>query len=295
MNAFSRPPACPRCHDIRKLTKHVTARLADLVPCPACGNFNAEEYDRFRREAWARDQAPPSICELDLSREELETLRRWRRENPTASKLTVLSWIEGQRYEPAKNPEFMADVEVRLKAWRAERDARYDDFRNSHPYSKGDGRIGHERDSHGVLFQAKSDENPPEGARTPVQARSGARPATISPGVAAQVSGEILEGRNGQGDEKGAKMATKIPYSGICPESGISTPERHDNPALAGEPEGAATEPPRPTRSLSPGVIPAGMIVPGQRIRIRAVGVIVPGDEYDVSAQEIEDEDACPL
>jgi hypothetical protein len=117
-NQYARPPACPRCHDVRKLTRSLRAHDVDLVPCDRCGLLNAEEYERFRRDAWTRNQTPPSICEIDLSASEFVAFKRMRDERPDASKLTVLTWIEGQRYDPANDPAFLTECEAGLNEWR---------------------------------------------------------------------------------------------------------------------------------------------------------------------------------
>jgi hypothetical protein len=101
------------------VTRSVRAAKTDLVPCGTCGTLSDDEYDRFRREAWTRDHVPPTICEMDLTDAEVPIFKRMREQNPNASKLTVLTWIEGQRYDPAKDPEFLAEARAKFKEWRA--------------------------------------------------------------------------------------------------------------------------------------------------------------------------------
>lgn len=118
MNPFARPFACLVCRDSRMLARYASSRKDDLIPCHKCGSLNTEEYDRFRRDAWARDNAAPSICELDLTPEEMSHFKVMRSAHPHAAKATVLSWIEGQRYDPSKDPEFLAVARPAFKEWK---------------------------------------------------------------------------------------------------------------------------------------------------------------------------------
>lgn len=119
MNPYAIPPACPKCNDTRTLTKYTSARPKELVPCPDCGSLTPEEYDRFRKDAWTKRQPQVGICELDLTPEEFKTYTRLRAENPDVSKLTVLGWIESDRYDPAKDPEFLKEAREEFRKWQA--------------------------------------------------------------------------------------------------------------------------------------------------------------------------------
>lgn len=101
------------------LTRTARATKTDLVPCDACGTLTPDEYDRFTRDAWIKNTKPPGICELDLTNAELDIYKRMKQQNPHASKTTVLSWIEGQRYDPAKDEEFLKEAREKFKEWRA--------------------------------------------------------------------------------------------------------------------------------------------------------------------------------
>ena len=140
-NFFARPPACADCNDIRRITKRVAAREADVIPCPTCGNLNGDEYEKFRRDAWARDNKQPEIHLLDLTDDEMATFKRMQAENPNASKTTILSWIEGARYDPSKDEEFLKEAREGFRKWRDTRDKADAEYRGAHPYSTGDGRI----------------------------------------------------------------------------------------------------------------------------------------------------------
>ena len=109
-NPYVRPFACSRCRDLRVLAGHASARRDDLVKCPACGEMPAEEYADFRRRAWAFGQPQPEITAADLSPVEFAEYRKLRAEHPETSGLTVLSWIEGRRYDPEKDPDVNPDL-----------------------------------------------------------------------------------------------------------------------------------------------------------------------------------------
>lgn len=119
MNPFALPFACPTCNDTRTITRRIEAhRPNDLIPCPKCGQMEDEEYDRFRKDAWLAAHPRPTITELDMSLDELAVMKRMRADYPKVSKLTVLSWMEGQRYQPAKDEEFLAEAREKFKEWR---------------------------------------------------------------------------------------------------------------------------------------------------------------------------------
>lgn len=141
MNPFSLPPACSACNDTRLIARYPTARKDDLLPCERCGLLVTDEYERFRRDAWSRSHSAPTICELDLTPEEFVIYERMRAEHPNVSKLTVLSWTEGQRYDPSKDQEFLNQARDEFRKWRDARDKADTEYRATHPYSTGDGRL----------------------------------------------------------------------------------------------------------------------------------------------------------
>ena len=111
-NPYVRPFACPRCRDLRVVSRHASARRDDLVKCPACGTMPPEEYLDFRRRTWAAAQPHVTICVAGLSPAEFAEYEKLRTEHPETSKLTILSWLEGRRYDPEKDP----DVNHELRA-----------------------------------------------------------------------------------------------------------------------------------------------------------------------------------
>lgn len=118
-NPFAMPFACPRCRDNRMVARYASARKEDLVPCDKCGLMGSEEYSRFRRDAWAQSMKPPEITQLDLTPEEFQTYEAMRAAHPNVSRTSILSWLEGQRYNPAEDIEFLEDARAKFKEWRA--------------------------------------------------------------------------------------------------------------------------------------------------------------------------------
>lgn len=120
----SREPACPLCRDYRNVTKGG----GRTEPCPNCGprigekgHFTPEAYDEFRLEHTRATRPRPSLHLENLSEDELVEFRKLKADYPDATTGTVLSWLEGRRYDPAKDPEAVAECERRMTAWRAGR------------------------------------------------------------------------------------------------------------------------------------------------------------------------------
>lgn len=107
------PYACRACRDIRLVWSGHKE-----IPCPSCSGLCDEDREARIRAASAERLPKPGIVLLDLTPEEFETYRELLRANPSAHKLTVLSWVEGLRYHPAEDPEFLALVEERMAKWR---------------------------------------------------------------------------------------------------------------------------------------------------------------------------------
>ena len=131
-NSYAMKPLCSRCHDVRFVTKRVEARgETDVVKCPACGpNFDKidgktqettesrERYENFRRVRWAETRKPPEINVMDLTNDELKVFKTWQTEHPNISKMTLLTWIEGRRYDPTTDVEFLEIARQKFKEWR---------------------------------------------------------------------------------------------------------------------------------------------------------------------------------
>ena len=104
---------CRECFDFGKVLDGKAER-----PCPRCGGWSAERRDEAIRQEMGQRATRPELEEKDLTPEELETVCAWKVDYPKAHPWTLLSWIEGRRYEPAKDAEFLALVKRRLGKWR---------------------------------------------------------------------------------------------------------------------------------------------------------------------------------
>jgi hypothetical protein len=121
---------CGTCRDLRVLA--APEGTPGTVQCPACGT------DEQRRELFIKNKTMPEICVSDLTPEEQDLFRGWRIRGH--HELDCLRWIEGRRYNPKEDAEFMADVKVRLDEWRRARDEQDAEYRKNHPYSPDDPR-----------------------------------------------------------------------------------------------------------------------------------------------------------
>lgn len=105
--------ACRTCHDF----KRVHAGNRD-VECPECAGWDAEKRDHLLRQATKERAEKPSIRMADLSDDERALVAAWRLEHPNVHELTLLTWVEGRRYDPEKDPEFLAEARKRFKKWQ---------------------------------------------------------------------------------------------------------------------------------------------------------------------------------
>lgn len=117
-NPHAAPPACLVCDDLRV----VQGRFGAAQSCPSCGEMGPESYAAFRRDRYRETRPEPELSILDLTPEEFAVFRAWQVDHAQTSKLTLLSWIEGRRYEPRKDPEFVAEVAARMAELRLIRD-----------------------------------------------------------------------------------------------------------------------------------------------------------------------------
>jgi len=112
---------CRTCRDIGKVADGRTEKA-----CPGCIGWDEDR----RRMAFAADLArrgeKPSLRTADLSAAELAVVGEWRQLFPQASDLTLLLWIEGRRYRPAEDVEFLALVRKRIAQWQFYRDGSHD-------------------------------------------------------------------------------------------------------------------------------------------------------------------------
>jgi hypothetical protein len=116
MSRWTRPPACETCNDFRRVEcRH------KVETCPACGHLVDDAYADLRRGRYRDTHGLPEITVADLSPTEWEEFTRLRTAYPDASKLTVLGWLEGRRYHPRDDPQFLEDAETELVAWLGSR------------------------------------------------------------------------------------------------------------------------------------------------------------------------------
>lgn len=105
--------ACKTCRDFKRVYDGGPVS----VPCPECSTWPPEKRIDLLREATRRDAQKPSITESDLSDSEKELMAKWSDAHPNVHKLTLLTWIEGRRYDPKEDPEFLAEARKAFKKW----------------------------------------------------------------------------------------------------------------------------------------------------------------------------------
>ncbi len=113
-NPWVPPPVCTTCRDARWISPTRTARRKELVRCPDCGD---ESQRNKLWMNWCRLYDPPAdITEKDLTPEEVLVVQGWRRQNFHMA--DCLRWIEGRRYDPEKDPQFLEDVKEGMAVYR---------------------------------------------------------------------------------------------------------------------------------------------------------------------------------
>jgi hypothetical protein len=127
MNPYIAGPLCGFCNDIRWVSTRPECRKTDLVRCPKCGpdsdsdkhetESSKERYADFCKRRWAEQQKPVGISQLDLTDDELNTFRHFKATHGVSS-LTALAWMEGQRYDPTKDEEFLVEARQKFKEWK---------------------------------------------------------------------------------------------------------------------------------------------------------------------------------
>ena len=86
-------------------------------PCPECSSWPPEKREDMIRAATRAKAEKPSITTADLTDDERELLKEWTLCNPHTSQLTFLTWIEGRRYDPSKDEEFLKEARKKFKKW----------------------------------------------------------------------------------------------------------------------------------------------------------------------------------
>jgi hypothetical protein len=105
--------ACRTCGDHKRVQA-----VHESIPCPECKDWPKEKRDDLMRAATRAHAEKPSISETDLSDQEAALVAEWGVLHPGVHRLTLLTWIEGRRYDPAKDPEFLAEARKRFKKWQ---------------------------------------------------------------------------------------------------------------------------------------------------------------------------------
>jgi hypothetical protein len=124
-NPYAKPPSCKVCSDLRMVqVRDFTAQRCPVCGCTCQKRVNGETPSApcqgcimsadLKHDANRRYYNPTTLCELDLTVGELATLRMMRAAHPNTPKPVVLSWIEGQRYDPSKDEDFVAEVKREL-------------------------------------------------------------------------------------------------------------------------------------------------------------------------------------
>jgi len=104
--------ACRTCYDYGRVAVGVSEH-----ECPECSSWDADKRADMLKQA-VRDQADkPSISPADLTDDEKELLKEWTLCHPHVSQMTLLTWIEGRRYDPSKDQEFLAEARKRYRKW----------------------------------------------------------------------------------------------------------------------------------------------------------------------------------
>ena len=117
---------CGTCRDFRVVA--APEGTDGSIPCPDCGT------DEKRRLVFTASKSMPRIRIDDLDEEESDLFRQWRFRGH--HELDCLRWIEGRRYDPEKDPEFIADCEKRLAEWGDARDRARPSVAPLHPCVK---------------------------------------------------------------------------------------------------------------------------------------------------------------
>lgn len=105
--------ACRTCGDFKKV--YDGPRTID---CPECASWPDEKRRDLLRNATREHAEKPSINDSDLSDAEKDLIAEWTVAHPHVHRLTFLTWIEGRRYDPSKDPDFLAEARKRFKKWQ---------------------------------------------------------------------------------------------------------------------------------------------------------------------------------
>lgn len=111
-NPYSPPYLCPHCKDVRQLAENYACRKS--VPCPACGTLDEGAYLEFVRERMEKTARKPELQKYDFTPAMWDEFTQLRVQYPRVSDVTILSWMEGNHYDPSKDGAFLSEVTARL-------------------------------------------------------------------------------------------------------------------------------------------------------------------------------------
>jgi hypothetical protein len=117
-NPWRREPICHKCGDTGSVSKTEFHRRTELTPCPFCGDPEAGAELYRKRIAVLCPRS--SLTENDLTADEKLAFKAWRDAGHHAA--DCLRWIEGRRYDPAKDADLLEAV-ARERRARADRTA----------------------------------------------------------------------------------------------------------------------------------------------------------------------------
>lgn len=111
-NPFSGEPTCRSCGDIaavsttRFFRRSDSPEKSDIKPCPSCEGGTRG----------SRHSSLPLLSTNDLTDGERTQVREWRAQGH--HELDALRWVEGTRYRPEDDAEFLAFSGKLLSKWR---------------------------------------------------------------------------------------------------------------------------------------------------------------------------------
>ena len=114
MNPWAFPPKCAACNDATWVAADHNRRRSNMKACPICSDPVVK--DKLTGE-WLRRYSPtPTIRVGDLDENETKRLNLFKQEG--YSEWDGLRWIEGSRYDPLYDEEFLKEAREEFRKWR---------------------------------------------------------------------------------------------------------------------------------------------------------------------------------